>query len=152
MNKQKEREVEQVKDKDLIRVVKFFNAETESRSQDPWARFRNGFIKTPCTTDNILACRTRTNILLMAMSNDDINDLVNMVKIGKYGKRCNNPRLSSDECIEYLRKWNPGSIVNDICSYLDTLPKDNRQRTLFRKVNEIRIKTLRNKSNIIETR
>lgn len=141
-----------MRDQDLIRIIKSFNAECESRKKDPWSLFRNGIIKAPCRAENIRACRTKTNILLMAMSNDDINDLVNMVKTGKRGGKVSKIRLSSDECIAYLRKWEPGTIVNDICSYLDTLPKDNRKKTLYRKVNEIRINALRSRINNIEMR
>ena len=141
-----------MRDQDLIRIIKSFNAECESRKKDPWSLFRNGITKAPCRAENIRACRTKTNILLMAMSNDDINDLVNMVKTGKHGTKGSNTRLSSDECIAYLRKWEPGTIVNDICSYLDTLPKDNRKKTLYRKVNEIRINALRSRINNIEMR
>lgn len=159
-------------DEKLLKAIKYFNAESECRGRDPWKLFFLKRIKAPAISDS----RTRTNIMLMALSNDELNDLVTIVKVGKYDELrtkdaawtrakhqysfgnvsgwknyLREKRLSNDECIAYLRKYDAGTIVNDIYSYLKFEPMTSRQRAIIRKANMLRINEVRKHDNI-ETR
>lgn len=160
-----------MKDEKLLQIIELFDRECVSQELD---NKMTGVMNT--ASDNKKTCRKKTDIYLRSMDNDALNELVIMVKAGKYDEHRKNDaawstakrtlnvddltgwskligavRLSDDECIKYLRSWSPRTITNDIYAFLSMEPMTARQKNLLRFANEKR-KNNRFKHTNIETR
>ena len=163
-------------DDKILKTIKYFDTESASREQDPWKLFRKGVIREPATTKAVKDSRSKTDIYLMCMSNDELNDIVTMVQAANYDRhRRNDPvwsrtrkelpynnfsawrtkigarKLSNDECIAFLRSYSPSRVADDIYSFISMTPMTARQRNLIKRANIDRISNKHNYAKI-ETR
>lgn len=164
-----------MKDENLFRFMELIDAECVAHDNTPRNLFRIGS-RMHLKGKDIMKSQKRTDIYLNTLDNETLNDLVIMVKVGKYDEhRKNDPawiearkRLSADDqrawsrqigavslsdeqCIKYLRSWSSHTLADDIRSYLMMEPMTERQRYLLRIVNDARIKT-RTQSTTMEVR
>lgn len=147
-----------MKDRDLLKVIEMLYDECSSRDRVFVKKFR------PNTLNHPDVCKKKTDVYLRYLSNEALNDLVVMVKVGMYvGYGKNDPAwtgakketsfgdlsswqnkikyktLSDDECIKYLRSKSPTTIIDYIKKYVNMGPTTNRSRTLNRSINEATI-------------
>ena len=144
-------------DKELIKVMDLFDYECIAPDRDKQAR-------------------KKTDIYLKSLNNEVLNDLVIIIKAGKYdefrkeetdwieakrtlafddlngwSKQIGAVRLSDDQCIKYIRQWSPVTVIDNIRAFISIEPMTYRQQALIKKVNETRVNN-RMKHQMIETR
>lgn len=154
-------------DEKLLKIIELLDAECLCQDQ--------GRMTGSGRAASLKKCQRKTDICLQLWDNEMLNDLVIMVKVGKYNDLWNDDnwkkiqrkmsfdnlegwrneigaeRLSDDQCLKYLRKWSASTLIKDICSYITMKPMGNRQKELLRGINKDMISN-RMKHTQIETR
>lgn len=160
-------------DEKLLKALILFNAEAESRSCNPMTALMN---RNPFKKTNTRNNKKKTDIFLNCLSENELNDLVSVVTLGNYDthrrndekwnktkkelifgdystlrKKLSLKAMTSKDCIAYLRKWSPGTVADNIRTYMKIEPMTTRQRNLLKRAGEHRISAMMH-TNKIEVR
>jgi len=157
-------------DKTILKIIELFDSECMAQNSDPWGVSLN---TAGSNVRKVKRCKQKTDVYLNSLNSDDLNDLIVMVKVGMYDaykkndaswirakeklsiddqalwkKEVGAGRLSSDQCINYLRSHSSRTIVDSVFTYLTMKPLTHRQHAILKKINEMRINTRFSESKI----